>query len=140
MPFHLAQDFYWYNPARLPSPAHWVTVKRVRAKDAVNYLWWLSKSLEPKADNSKVVREYTAGMKRLLETKTYNRGARPSGHVVREGFVNDRGGSIPPNILAVSNTGIDSVYRDACLAADLPVHPARYPAESQASSSRCSVM
>ena len=23
--FHLAQDFYWWNPSRLPTPAEWVT-------------------------------------------------------------------------------------------------------------------
>ena len=23
--FHLAQDFFWWNPAKLPSPAEWVT-------------------------------------------------------------------------------------------------------------------
>src|SRR5205809_4661583 len=83
--FHLAQDFYWYNPSRLPTPAEWVTIRRLRAKDSINYLWWLSKTPLPKADNSRVQREYTQGMKRLIETGTYNRGRRPSGHVVREG-------------------------------------------------------
>jgi hypothetical protein len=34
--FNLAQEFYHYNPARLPTPAEWVTVRRVRVKDAVN--------------------------------------------------------------------------------------------------------
>ncbi len=32
---YLAEEFFWYNPARLPSPAEWVTVRRVRVKDAV---------------------------------------------------------------------------------------------------------
>ncbi len=128
-PFMLAQDFYWYNPARLPSPAQWVTIERVRAKDAVNYLWWLSKSPTPKADNTKVLREYTDAMRRLIDSGTYNRGKRPSGHVVREGFTADRGGAIPPNVLAVSNTGNDSEYLDACRAKELRPHPARFPAE-----------
>lgn len=127
-PFYLAQDFYWYNPARLPSPAAWVTVARVRAKDSVNYIWWLSKTPQPKADNSRVVMEYTDGMKRLLESGRYNRGERPSGHVVGEGFVDDRGGSIPPNILAISNTGNDQQYAQGVRSAGLPVHPARFPA------------
>jgi site-specific DNA-methyltransferase (cytosine-N4-specific) len=124
--FHLAQDFYWYNPARLPTPAAWVTVRRLRAKDSVNYLWWLSKTPEPKADNSRVTREYTRGMKRLIETGTYNRGRRPSGHVVREGFTQDRGGAIPPNLLCISNTGNDTAYVEACKAADRKTHPARF--------------
>ena len=42
--FHLAQEFYWYNPSRLPTPAEWVTIRRTRVKDAVNMLWWLSKT------------------------------------------------------------------------------------------------
>jgi hypothetical protein len=62
--FYLDQDFYWYNPARLPSPAAWVTVQPLRAKHAVNYIWWLAKTPHPKADNSRVVREYTGAMKR----------------------------------------------------------------------------
>ena len=50
--FHLAQEFYWYNPAKLPTPAECrMTVRRLRVKDAVNTIWWLSKSANPKADN-----------------------------------------------------------------------------------------
>jgi len=40
--FHLAQEFFWWNPAKLPTPAEWVTVRRVRVKDAVDCVWWLS--------------------------------------------------------------------------------------------------
>ena len=125
--FHLAQDFYWFNPARLPSPAQWVTVERVRAKDSINYVWWLSKTPNPKADNAKVTGEYGKAMRRLLKTGTYNRGPRPSGHVVGEGFTNDRGGAIQPNLLVASNTATDHRYRDAVTQAGLPIHPARYP-------------
>lgn len=128
-PFVLAQDFYWYNPARLPSPAQWVTVERVRVKDAVNYVWWLAKGPNPKADNRRVLREYTESMKRLIDSGTYNRGRRPSGHVIREGFTEDRGGAIPPNLLAISNTGNDREYLDACRERNLRAHPARFPAE-----------
>src|SRR5262249_155194 len=80
---------------------------------------------EPKADNSRVTRDYTRGMKRLIETGTYNRGRRPSGHVVREGFTKDRGGAIPPNLLAISNTGNDSDYVNACKDPGPKPHPAR---------------
>jgi DNA modification methylase len=128
-PFMLAQDLYWYNPARLPSPAQWVTIDRVRVKDSVNYLWWLAKSPNPKADNSRVLQEYTDSMKRLIESGTYNRGRRPSGHVIREGFTEDRGGAIPPNLLAISNTGNDREYLGSCREHGLKPHPARFPAE-----------
>lgn len=125
--FYLAQDFYWYNPARLPSPAQWVTVERIRAKDAVNYIWWLAKSPHPKANNANVTGAYGPAMRRLLETGTYNRGRRPSGHVVREGFTVDRGGAIQPNLIVIANTTADTRYKQAVTAAGLPVHPARFP-------------
>jgi len=127
--FYLAQDFYWFNPARLPSPAQWVTIERVRAKDSVNCIWWLSKSPNPKADNSKVTGAYGPAMQRLLETGTYNRGKRPSGHVIKEGFTKDRGGAIQPNLLVVSNTSNDGRYREAVQRENLPIHPARFPEE-----------
>lgn len=127
--FHLAQDFYWFNPARLPSPAQWVTVERVRAKDAVNYVWWLSKTADPKADNRRVLREYTGRMRKLLESGKYNRGERPSGHVVGEGFTRDAGGAIPPNLLVVSNTSNDKTYVQGCRSMGLEPHPARFPSD-----------
>ena len=36
--FHLAQECYWYNPAKMPVPAEWVTVRRVRIKDSVEHV------------------------------------------------------------------------------------------------------
>lgn len=125
--FSLAQDFYWYNPARLPSPAQWVTVERTRVKDAVNYIWWLGKSAHPDADNRRVLRPYTQAMERLLQTNQYNRGRRPSGHVIGEGFGNDRGGAIPPNLLVVPNTADDRHYAESCRRNGLAPHPARFP-------------
>ena len=35
--FHLAQDFYWWNPSKLPTPAEWVTVRRIRVKGRDQY-------------------------------------------------------------------------------------------------------
>jgi DNA modification methylase len=128
-PFVLAQDLYWFNPARLPSPAQWVTIERVRVKDSVNYLWWLSKGPNAKADNRRVIQEYKGAMKRLIESGTYNRGRRPSGHVIREGFTEDRGGAIPPNLLAFSNTGNDREYLGGCRERGVKAHPARFPAD-----------
>jgi site-specific DNA-methyltransferase (cytosine-N4-specific) len=128
-PFILAQDVYWYNPARLPSPAQWVTIERVRLKDAVNTVWWLAKSPSAKANNSRVLRGYKDGMKRLLESQEYNRGARPSGHVVKEGFTKDRGGAIRPNLLEIANTGNDAAYVNGCRTRNLNPHPARFPEE-----------
>ena len=53
--FHLAEEFFWHNPAKLPSPIEWVNKRKIRAKDSVNTVWWLSKTENPKADVSKVL-------------------------------------------------------------------------------------
>lgn len=124
--FKLAQDFYWYNPAKLPTPAQWVTIERVRLKDAVTNVWWLSKTPRPKANNRGVLRGYSPSMQRLFE-KGYNAGKRPSGHNISDKFGRDNGGAIPPNLWIASNTASTSRYLKACREAQLPVHPARFP-------------
>ena len=97
--FFLAQELFWYNPAKLPTPAEWVTVRRERVKDAVNTIWWLSKDPHPKANNKRVLRPYSEAMKNLLKNG-YDAKLRPSGHDISTKFQNDRGGAIPPNIIA----------------------------------------
>src|SRR6266571_7309219 len=77
--FHLAQEFFWHNPAKLPSPAEWVTVRRMRVTDAVNPIWWMSKTEWPKADNRRVLRPYSDSMKNLIQNG-YKAKLRPSGH------------------------------------------------------------
>src|SRR2546430_13006739 len=92
--FYLAQDFYWYNPSRLPTPAEWVTIRRTRVKDAVNMVWWLSKTREPQADNRRVLRPYSRSMQRLLRDG-YKAARRPSQHDISRHFQLDNGGAIP---------------------------------------------
>ena len=67
--FHLAQDFYWWNPSKLPTPAEWVTVRRLRVKDAINTVWWLSKTPWPKASNRRVLQPYSSSMEELLRER-----------------------------------------------------------------------
>ena len=124
--FHLAEDFYWVNPAKLPSPAEWVNVRRMRVKDAVDPVWWLSKTPFPKADNRKILKPYSKSMEELL-VKGYRAKLRPSGHDISTKFKNNRGGAIPPNLLTIANTESNSYYLRACRAAGLKPHPARYP-------------
>src|SRR5437588_639166 len=125
--FHLAQDFYWFNPSRLPTPAEWVTIKRTRVKDAVNPIWWLSKTENPHADNRQVLRPYSKSMRRLLRDG-YDVAMRPSQHEIGPHFRKDNGGAIPPNLLEVPNTRSSDDYFRQCRAAGLPIHPARFPA------------
>ncbi len=124
--FHLAQDFYWYNPSKLPTPAEWVTIRRTRVKDAVTTLWWLSKTTEPQADNRRVLQPYSASMRRLLKDG-YQPAMRPSQHEISRHFRRDNGGAIPPNLLSVPNCRSNDDYFRRCRAAGLPIHPARFP-------------
>lgn len=126
--FHLAQDFYWWNPARLPTPAEWVTVRRIRVKDAINTVWWLSKTPWPKASNRRVLQPYSPAMQSLLENG-YVAKKRPSGHDISEKFSINNGAAIPPNLIAVPNTESNSHYLRYCEEKNLSPHPARYPAE-----------
>lgn len=126
--FHLAQDFYWWNPSKLPTPAEWVTVRRIRVKDAVNTVWWLSTTPWPKASNRRVLQPYSPSMKELLE-RGYTAKKRPSGHDISEKFSVNNGAAIPPNLIAIPNTESNSYYIRYCQERGLPVHPARYPAE-----------
>lgn len=104
--FNLAQEFYWYNPAKLPSPIQWVNIKKIRVKDSVNPVWWLSKTDNPKSNNKNVLVPYKASMKRLLKNG-YNSGKRPSQHVVSEtSWQKDNGGAIPSNFIGY-NTELD---------------------------------
>jgi DNA modification methylase len=124
--FFLAQEFFHYNPARLPAPAEWVNVRRIRVKDSVNLVWWLSKTEYPKADNKKVLRPYTNAMKSLLK-KGYVAKKRPSGHDITDKFNVDHGGAIPPNLLELGNNESNSVYMIKSKENGMKTHPARFP-------------
>jgi site-specific DNA-methyltransferase (cytosine-N4-specific) len=124
--FHLAQECFWYNPAKLPSPAEWVNVRRVRIKDSVEYVWWFSKSSMPKADNRRILTEYSPDMQRLL-LRGYRPKERPSGHKITNKF-RDKGGAIPSNLIERGNNESNSEYIRLCGERGLKPHPARFPA------------
>jgi site-specific DNA-methyltransferase (cytosine-N4-specific) len=126
--FHLAQDFYWWNPSKLPTPAEWVTVRRIRVKDAINCIWWLSPTPWPRANNRRVLQPYSDSMRELLRNG-YKAMKRPSGHDISEKFTIDNGAAIPPNLLAIPNTESNSFYLRYCRQHGLRPHPARFPAE-----------
>lgn len=126
--FYLAQEFYWWNPSKLPTPAEWVNIRKVRVKDAVNTVWWFSKTEYPKADNRRVKLPYSSSMCQLLKNG-YKPLLRPSGHNISDKFSNDNGGSIPPNLIAIANTESNSKYSKYCKENNLPIHPARFPYE-----------
>ena len=122
---HLCQQFICHNPARIPGPAQWVTIERIRVKDSFTQVWWFSKTDKPKADNRAVLAPYTDSMKSLLRRRKYNAGARPSGHrVSKDSFFTDNGGAIPPSVLEYSNTAWSADYRTWCADNGVPPHPA----------------
>lgn len=126
----LCQQFVAHNPARLPSPAQWVTVERIRVKDSFTNIWWMSPTDRPKADNRRILKPYSDSMKKLLATKKYNAGARPSEHRIgKTSFLTDNAGAIPPNVIAVSNTNSLDPYQQYCREHELQAHPARMASE-----------
>lgn len=151
--FHLCQEFICFNPARLPSPAQWVTIERCRVKDAFTRVWWLSSSPTPKADNRRILTSYSDSMKKLLERGTYNPGKRPSEHHVgATSFLGNNGGAIPPNVLVpsaadlladlfpsgshvndilpIANTASGGdLYQAYCRRMGIEAHPARMPSK-----------
>jgi len=136
--FFLAQEFFHYNPSRLPAPAEWVNVRRIRVKDSINVVWWLSKTEYPKANNRHVLQPYSDSMTQLLRNG-YKPKLRPSGHDISAKFSRDNAGAIPPNVvqddvteqvthlLELANTESNSAYLRRCKAAGIKPHPARFP-------------
>ena len=127
--WNLAEEFFWYNPAKLPSPIEWVNKRKIRVKDAVNTVWWMSKTDTPKTNLKSVLVPYSGRMLKLLENseKFYTPKKRPSGHDISAGFGNHNGGAIPPNLLEIPNTDSNSQYLRFCKLAGTKGHPARFP-------------
>lgn len=141
----LCQEFICYNPSRLPSPAQWVTINRIRTTDSFTHVWWMAKTDYPKADNRKVLRPYSKSMKNLLKRQSYNAGKRPSEWIISEtGFLADHGGSIAlnmfemepmeeerevrlPNAFSISNTQSNDFFLRTCRDRGIAPHPARMP-------------
>ncbi len=142
--FHLAQECFWYNPAKMPMPAEWVTVRKIRVKDSVEYIWWLSKTPWPKASNQKVLKEtFSADMHRL-KRKGLKETTRPGGYKINSSWSEIKTkGAIPSNfiqgeffepefeppgsVLIMGNNAANDSYTLRCKAEGLKVHPARYP-------------
>lgn len=127
--FFLAEEFYWFNPAKLPSPIEWVNKRKIRAKDSINNIWWFSKTEWPKSDVSKVLVPYSERMLKLIEdpAKFYKPKVRPSGHNIGTAFAKDNGGAIPSNLLQIPNTESNGTYVAGCKLVGADRHPARFP-------------
>ena len=129
--YNLAEEFFWYNSSKLPSPIEWVNKRKIRVKDSIDTVWWFSKSAFPKADVKKVLVPYSDRMKKLLKTKKhyYDPKLRPSGHNISSGFNKDNGGAIPSNLLQIPNSDSNSNYLRFTRKLKIKAHPARFPAK-----------
>lgn len=126
---HLCEQFVAYNRARLPTPAPWVTIERIRVKDAFTHIWWMAPTPRPKASNARVLKDYSPAMLDLLRTQKYNAGRRPSQHhISATSFLTRHKGAIPSNVIEYTNTGANDRYQEYCRAQKLTPHPARMPA------------
>jgi site-specific DNA-methyltransferase (cytosine-N4-specific) len=130
--YRLAEEFFWFNPAKLPSPIEWVNKRKIRAKDSVNTIWWFCRTDEPKANVRNVLTPYSERMKTLLKdpARFYQPAKRPSGHGISKNFGNHGNpGAIPSNLLQVPNTDSNSHYLRVCKMLGRQRHPARFPPE-----------
>lgn len=127
---YLCQEFVHYNPSALPAPIEWVNRRRIRVKDSFTRIWWMSKTPYPKANNRNVLVEYSGRMKKLIGSKSYNSGKRPSEHIIgTESFCKNNGGAIPSNVISAANTVGKGSYFTYCKENNLEIHPARMPKE-----------
>jgi DNA modification methylase len=129
--FYLAEDFYWFNSSKLPSPIEWVNKRKIRVKDSINTVWWFSKTPWPKSDVTKVLAPYSERMKKLIKDPAafYDAKKRPSGHDIGMGFGKDNGGAIPPNLLQIPNSESNGAYLTGCTTVGAKGHPARFPSK-----------
>lgn len=127
--YTLAQKFFWENPSKLPAPAEWVCVRRVRCTPSIEQIYWLTKdSSSAKANNRNVLRPYSKSMlSRMIQGEQANQ-ERPSGYKIKKGaFAKDNGGSIPHNLIVAPHSQSNDAYKQACRAENIPIHPARFP-------------
>ena len=142
----LCQEFVSYNPSRMPSPAQWVTGERCRVTHCFTHVWWMAKCDFHKADNRRVLRPYSASMRKLLQTRRFNRGSLSFGFKVSDqAFRNDNHGAIAhslfeleedtdpgrqarlPNAFSFANTASADYFSRACRERKIEPHPARMP-------------
>ena len=108
--YHLAEEFYWYNPAKLPAPIEWVCIRKIRVKDSVNTIWWFSRTENPKADTARISQAPGA-----------------DGQIWKTGPNSPDGTQDATNLLSISNTESNSPYLQRCRQHGLKAHPARFP-------------
>ncbi len=125
----LCQRYAWHNPCKMPA-ASWVTINRIRVKQTLENIFWLSPSDAPFADNRQVLKPYSRKYQSTLSNGKERQALRPMGYGFHEGqHLKDNGGSIPGNLLTFAHSTSTGPYFDGCRKSGLPIQPARMPKE-----------
>lgn len=130
--YKLAQPFYFHNTSALPSPIEYVSKKKIRCKNSVNTVWWLSKTAYPKADVRNILNPYSKSMKKIIKKPSilYSKKAVKENRTkvsMKKTWSKNNGGSIPSNALLFSNAESNSAYLRKCRQLNIKKHPARFP-------------
>lgn len=125
---YLCQRLGWESRTKLPSPLEWVGVRRIRVKDTVEPILWVSPNPDlAKADNRRVLRPYTKSGRRSIARPEDGTRRRPSGFSFGPSSFKDNGGAIPPAVNVSHGVGRDARYRAAERTAGRVSHPATMP-------------
>jgi site-specific DNA-methyltransferase (cytosine-N4-specific) len=126
--YSLLQRLDWFSPSKLPAPAEYVCVRRIRVKPAVEPVLWLSqRANDAFGDNTAVLQPYSEAQKLAMVQRAGTTEHRPSGHTISASAYIDNGGAIPPSLITASNTSSNSAYQRALRESGHTVHPATMP-------------
>lgn len=125
---HLIQDIFWFNPSRFTT-TEYALRRKIRLKDAIEYVWWFGKAENPKSDANKVLLEYSDHFKKTLKFDLAERWSimSYSGLDIASDNLKDNGGALPMNMLFCTNADSQDPYFLACKEKGITPHPARFP-------------
>tara|TARA_R110001583_G_scaffold190021_1_gene353904 strand:+ start:13137 stop:14318 length:1182 start_codon:yes stop_codon:yes gene_type:complete len=127
--YRLVDRHFWHNPCKPPTPVKWVAVEKVRVKNSVEHLLWLSKTDHFKANNDNVRIPESPSTRKWREHALRTGkglGKRPGGSVAGRGYLKSNGTAIPTVLHSMPHDA-NRPYRKACKEAGLKPHPAMAP-------------
>lgn len=114
---YLACPMYWRNPSRLPLPAVYTSIRKIRPKDVIDNVWWLTKDPDKcQSDCTKVLVPYSKSMRKYFRTHKKDKDAWKR-----------YDGALPTNLLEIPNTNNRSQYHLACRSLFLKGQPSLMP-------------
>ncbi len=115
---YLACPMYWYNPSRMPLPAAYTAKYKIRPKDNIDNVWWLTKDPDRcKADCTQVLVPYSKSMRKYF--RKHRRDKEPSWKRYE--------GALPSNLLEIPNTNNRTKYHLACRKIQVKGQPSIMP-------------